>query len=373
MLLHPIAVAINFFSTTALFIIAGLCGMKELSAEIAIAQGAIIAVFLSLSGIARSLVLSDQTDDSEQNIFKFRLFMVLPAVLGSFYLSSTIIEISAELLCILILRKASEWLLEIELANKEKYNSSRFACIYVFSNAFSFLIILIHFISQSTKETIYFSLCFWALIPVLFLLPKICRSDNRKKDNFKFIRYIPSIGSSTIIGITVYVFRVLIVLLAGKAIAGEIFTAYALGGLASSIYIYVIGPTIISKNKNKSEKIVLRSSVALIAAGLALALVSRFVEQNLFSSLFVDAVIFSIVGGGVMLLAQHKKLHIIHIFDKDVFIPDTLSNILFLSSVPFVFYYFGSGSLSFLFLWSALLNLMLYSVATMKIKNFRDA
>ena len=161
--------------------------------------------------------------------------------------------------------------------------------------------------------------------------------------------------------------------MAGKAIAGEIFTAYALGGLASSIYIYVIGPTIISKNKNKSEKIVLRSSVALIAAGLALALVSRFVEQNLFSSLFVDAVIFSIVGGGVMLLAQHKKLHIIHIFDKDVFIPDTLSNILFLSSVPFVFYYFGSGSLSFLFLWSALLNLMLYSVATMKIKNFRDA
>ena len=57
MLLHPIAVAINFFSTTALFIIAGLCGMKELSAEIAIAQGAIIAVFLSLSGNARSLFL----------------------------------------------------------------------------------------------------------------------------------------------------------------------------------------------------------------------------------------------------------------------------------------------------------------------------
>jgi len=32
MLLHPIAVTVNFFSTTALFIIASLCGMKELSA-----------------------------------------------------------------------------------------------------------------------------------------------------------------------------------------------------------------------------------------------------------------------------------------------------------------------------------------------------
>ena len=372
MLLHPIAVTVNFFSTTALFIIASLCGMEELSAEIAVAQGAIIAVFLCLSGNARSLILSDQTDDSEQNIYRFRLFMVLPAVLGSFYLSSTIIEISAELICILILRKTSEWLLEIELAHKEKHNSSRFAYIYILTNAFSFLIIFIHFISQSTKETIYFSLFFWALIPVLFLLPKICKSDDRKKDNFKFIRYIPSMGSSAIIGITVYVFRVLVVLLAGKAIAGQIFTAYALGGLASAIYTYAIGPTIFLKNENKSEKIALISSIALIAVGLAFALGSRFVEQNLFSSLFVDAVIFSIAGGGVMLFAQYKKLHIIHIFKKDVFIPDTLANILFLSSVPFAFYYFGSGSLSFFFLWSALLNLILYSIVTMRIKIFRD-
>jgi len=131
MLLHPIAVMVNFFSTTALFIIASLCGMEELSAEIAVAQGAIIAVFLCLSGNARSLILSDQTDDSEQNIYRFRLFMVLPAVLGSFYLSSTIVEISAELICILILRKTSEWLLEIELAHKEKHNFSRFAYLYI--------------------------------------------------------------------------------------------------------------------------------------------------------------------------------------------------------------------------------------------------
>ena len=129
MFAHSAAVMINFFSITALFMAASLFGMEELSAEIAVVQGAIIAVFFSLSGNARNLILSDQTDDSEQGIFKFRLIMVLPAIFGSFYLASTIIEISAQLICLLILRKSSEWLLEIELANKEKYNHSRFAHI----------------------------------------------------------------------------------------------------------------------------------------------------------------------------------------------------------------------------------------------------
>ena len=80
MFAHSAAVMINFFSITALFMAASLFGMEELSAEIAIVQGAIIAVFLSLSGNARNLILSDQTDDSEQGIFKFRLIMVLKDV-----------------------------------------------------------------------------------------------------------------------------------------------------------------------------------------------------------------------------------------------------------------------------------------------------
>ena len=50
MFAHSAAVMINFFSITALFMAASLFGMEELSAEIAIVQGAIIAVFLSLSG-----------------------------------------------------------------------------------------------------------------------------------------------------------------------------------------------------------------------------------------------------------------------------------------------------------------------------------
>jgi len=372
MFAHSAAVMINFFSITALFMAASLFGMEELSAEIAVVQGAIIAVFFSLSGNARNLILSDQTDDSEQGIFKFRLIMVLPAIFGSFYLASTIIEISAQLIYLLILRKSSEWLLEIELANKEKYNYSRFAYIYIFANAISFLIILIHFILDS-KETIYFSLYFWALIPVLFLLPKICKPISLRKNNFKFMDYIPNIGSSMIIGITVYFFRVLIVLLVGKAIAGHVFTAYALGGVISSIYTYVIGPALILKNENKAKKIALGFSIPLIIVGLALALCFKFIEHDFFSSLFMDAVSISIIGGGVMLVAQYKRLYIIQKLKRVVFVPDALANIFFLSSVPFLFYLFGNESLNFFFLLSSLLNLMLYQVVIFKIRYHGNA
>ncbi|RLA46686.1 MAG: hypothetical protein DRR42_18190 [Gammaproteobacteria bacterium] len=61
-LLFPLAAALNFFSITALLIITGLTGSGELAANIAIAQGAILVVFLSLSGNARNLILASSTE-----------------------------------------------------------------------------------------------------------------------------------------------------------------------------------------------------------------------------------------------------------------------------------------------------------------------
>ena len=187
------------------------------------------------------------------------------------------------------------------------------------------------------------------------------------------MNYIPNIGSSMIIGVTVYFFRVLVVLLAGKAIAGHVFTAYALGGVISAIYANVIGPTLILKNENKAEKIALGFSIAFITIGLALALCSKFVVYEFFSSLFMDAVGISVIGGGVMLVAQYKRLYIIQKLKRVVFVPDALANIFFLSSVPFLFYLFGNESLNFFFLLSALLNLMLYHVVIFKIHDHGNA
>lgn len=286
---------------------------------------------------------------------------MLPAVIGAFYLAQSIIEIPTLLVLGLILRKATEWLIEIELASREKSNDFSFARKYIFANAISFLVLIASF-PLPKGTTFYYILYIWAVTPALFLLPSIQRPISSIQDKLEFIKFIPHLGSSTIIGTSTYILRLLIVLLAGKALAGQMFTAYALGGLISAIYTYAIGPTLVLRNKGNAWKPVVVFAAVFFILGLTLTVVSKVSDLSLYSSLFMDAVGISIIGGAVMLLAQHKRLHILQVCKQDVFVPDALANILLLSSVPFAFYLLGDKSLSFIFLWSALLNFMLYLV-----------
>ena len=84
-LLYPIAAASNLFSVTALLIIAGILGNGELAADIAIVQAAVVAIFLSLSGNARNLILANKTDSDDKSLFYFRLITMLPAAVAVFY------------------------------------------------------------------------------------------------------------------------------------------------------------------------------------------------------------------------------------------------------------------------------------------------
>lgn len=358
---YPLATAVNFFSTTGLLIFAGLFGRAELSAEIAIAQGAVIAIFLSLSGNARNLILSDKTGKSEREILKFRLIVLLPAAFGAFYLAISIIDMSVMLILGLILRKVTEWLIEIELAYREKLSDFSFARKYIFTNIFSFLVVLIQF-TLAVESMFFYALYFWALTPALFLIPNIGKSVSAIKGDLNLLSFIPHLGASSIIGATTYVFRILIVLLVGKTLAGQMFTAYALGGLVSAIYTYAIGPSIMFRNENNAGKIVFIFSVIFTLLGVALILIFRIIDHGFYSPLFIDAVGISIVGGGVMLIAQYKRLHILQRCKQDVFVPDALANILFLATIPFLYYLVGGGALSFLFLWSSMLNLAFYFV-----------
>lgn len=68
-LLFLLAAALHFFSITALLIITGLTGSGELVANIAIAQGAILLVFLSLLGNARNFGPAIDTEGAEKKLF----------------------------------------------------------------------------------------------------------------------------------------------------------------------------------------------------------------------------------------------------------------------------------------------------------------
>ena len=61
-----------------------------------------------------------------------------------------------------------------------------------------------------------------------------------------------------------------------------------------------------------------------------------------------------------MILAQRQRLYILQVYNKDVFVPDALSNILLIGSIPFACNLAGVEVVTVFFLWSAILALMFY-------------
>lgn len=364
-MMFPLAAALNFFSVTGLLIIAGLFGKEAFAADIAITQGAILAVFLSLSGNGRNLILSDKGNDEETNLFYFRAVICLPATALACLLVTSVTEVPSYLIVGLLLRKSSEWFADINLASKEKKQEVHFAFMYLLINGI-LLFSLVTALIFAPEQIFHFILYLWASAPLISVGWFKREVPDLGTLRAAFQAYISHIGSSSIIGVTTYVFRALVILLAGKMMAGLAFTAYALGGLVSAIYTYALGPTLALQNKSNIWKTVVAFSASFSLFGVTLILASRVIDLSLYPPLFIDAVGISIIGGGVMLLAQHKRIHLLQVCQQDVFVPDALANILFLSAIPFAFYIFGDTSVRFYFLWSALLNLMFYWVLSHK-------
>src|SRR5205823_6700520 len=88
-------------------------------------------------------------------------------------------------------------------------------------------------------------LLLWALLPLLLsvdFIHETLASTNRVEEAWH--QLIPHLGSTAIIGISVYVFRLLILLIVDKATAGDLFAALAIGSFMGSMFANALGPSI---------------------------------------------------------------------------------------------------------------------------------
>ncbi len=357
--LFPIAASLNFFSITALLVIAGLTGKGEMAADIGMLQGAIMAIFLSLSGNARSIVLSSATDSNERTIFGFRLLVMIPAVLATYALTISAIEVPVLLYAGLVMRKCAEWFGELHLANREKDDDFLFAARYIFLNTVA-LAGLSSMLIFSWMSAFYLFLLIWAFVPIVLSAPYIYHAFDYNLFRVDFRQLLPNIGSSTIIGITTYIFRLMIIYLAGKAAAGQLFSAYAIGGLVSSLYMHAFGPSIIWRNSTADNRKVLTFVLLMMAAGTTVVVAVMLIPVACCPPMLLYGIGFSLVGGGIMLFAQKQRLYILQVYKKDVFVTDALANMILITSVPLAYFVFGEEVLVGLFLWSAMLNGFFY-------------
>lgn len=355
---------------TGLLIVLGLVGEPVFAANVAIVQAATLALFYAFSGNSRNLILNHESSITAQSILNNRLILLLPLAAAAYWLSAIMASVPSSIVIVLILRRSVEWFDEIYLSEMERLDVKKSAFRYTILQA-ALLVISLLWLTLKLPFPL-FGLLLWALLPLVLSVKFYCKNIS----NLSYIfmqgvsrKLLPHIGSTMIIGVAVYVFRLLIILVVGKSTAGDLFTAFAIGGVLGSVFANAIGPSLAlhqKRNFNYQMPTIIKLMLMMfLSVGLILTALSAMKFEVLALSgktfLFWQATGLSMVAGTIMVFAQmirHRLLQ--HHQEQDLFGPDVMINILIIIAVPFCYYLFGLQMLSALYLLSALLAYSFY-------------
>lgn len=359
--------AFNYFSLTGLMVVAGLSGHPSLAADIGMLHSVTTVLFLGLSANARNVILRSSGGKSGL-FFLMRSALILPVSLVALFVCGRFHGVSYLIAGLLTLRRAGEWLVEISLSEKEAGQERRYAKGYFLTQTCLFFLVASS-LALGGGRIFELSAALWAVSPLLW----VRLERTRFSCNLSELRDLsPHIGSTLIVGIGLYMFRGMLILLVGKEFAGDLFSAFALGGVIPSLYGNVVGPGIESESKRGHHgraRLMKHSTLKLVSGGMLLggAALGAWVGSPLFfpllgkSGLFWAAVGLSVLGGAVMLLVQVERTALLQSRAAgDVFAPDLLMNLVIIASVPYTYYLFGLHSLTALFLWNSCVGWLFY-------------
>lgn len=362
----PAAFLANTFTVTGMMIVLGLAGQPELAADFGIVHAATVALLHSFSGNARSIILNPVSTIPVATVFATRATLLLPLGLLSWLLSSHLANVEALLALILVLRRCAEWIVEPHLSAMELHNERRPVAHFVMLQSFLSALCAVWLVADLPQPVPV--LAAWASSPLWLSLSFVLRqSCGSVASGRGVLQMLPHFGSTAIIGISVYVFRLLLLLLVGKAVAGDLYTAFAIGGLLGSVFAQALGPTLALQEARGGQPPAWLGMLlgAAVLGGLALCTVTLLqpglIEGGGKSPAFWMATGLSLIGGSLMVIAQRIRLRMLqHHADQDVFGPDVLANILIVAAVPYLYYLAGGNALAGLYLISALLSLVFY-------------
>lgn len=361
----------NTFAMMLIMIGLSLFGRPDLAADFGIVHGATVALFYSFSGNARSIILARNRQVDSAYILRLRCFLVLPLSVLAFMLSMGLVASGWLFVSLLIARRACEWLAEVFLCEQEHDHQFAQALRFFLTQGLVSLLVLVTLSVDSTLGP--WSLAVWAVSPLCWCIrPRMFVDAFRKiPHGQKFLKLLlPHFGSTAVIGVSVYVFRLFIILLTGRQIAGDLFSAFAIGGILGAVFTQAVGPTLV-RNEDDSERSrhmlggvnLLVGGTFFVGGGVAgvAFLFPELLQWTEKGSFFWLAVGCSLMGGAIMVKAQQIRLRLLQNSEtQDAFGSDMLANILLVGCIPFLYYGLGFSSLSGLYLLGALLSLMFY-------------
>ena len=368
--IFPIGFLFNSMAMTGLLILLVLLGEKSLAADVGIVQAVTLALFHSFSGNARSLIFHNTAPKKASAIVYARVLLLFPLSGIAYILAVKTSGVEAWLAGTLIFRRGTEWLSEVHATEIEREHNLAAAWVYLVVQIASFLMAVVLVILGLEPWEAFLV---WGVAPIFLGARFFYKSIYTRASLVELgSGMLPHIGSTSISGIGVYVFRLLLSITLGKEASGELFAAFAVGGVVGTVFANVLGPSLIMHEqgavKTYRNRWPLYFLIAYLLIGLGISIESiRGAADGwvAHSSMFWLAVGLSMCGAVVMVYAQRIRLAFIQRghSDRNMFGPDVLANIFVIGAIPFLVYWGGFRLLAALYLLHSVVLLLLYSSA----------
>ena len=364
-MLYPLAYMATTSAITLLLIGVGLLGETALAADLAIAQGAVIATFFAFSANARNLLLQREKPPAIDELVLARLLLMVPLALLAYFLSVGAADVSPSIAGAVILRRASEWLSELHLSQMERDEDRRGASASLAVQGGALLIVFAAL--MATPGAFLPVLWIWALTPLAgsMRLLVALRQASLARLRSSFWLLTPHIGSTAIAGVSIYLLRLIIVLVTDRHFAGVLFTAVAIGSFSGSIFANVLGPSLALKAGGRATS--LRYAIGgLAVSGVLLALAGSFLAASPLgqSAFFWTATGLSLLGSAVMVHAQRFRLLLFQSARGEaLFGPDVIRTLTLMITAPALAVVIGREMLAGVYLLDAVLTWAVYAGA----------
>lgn len=355
-------------STVGLMVIVGLLGNPVLAADIALAHGATVATFHALSANTRMLILGQSRAVSLADVVRMRILLVAPLGIAAYFLATAGTGVPGWLALALVVRRCADWFNDAQLCKAELGHRTRFAVGFLVLQA------VLLAMAASSLVTAWdlapFAIAAWALIPLGAAVSLRQDFHGAGAVGFPHLlgRLLPHAGSTAVSGLALYAFRILVVLLIAKELAGELFTAIAIGSFIGTAFANVLGPSLELHERRTGYGLprpMKAAMAATVGLGLAIALGAIAMPSALRAfgktEFFWLATGLSLIGGVVMVQAARVRLRVMRSDDgRDIFGPEVLLHVALLVTAPLFILASGTIGVTALYLVNAVLAYLFY-------------
>ena len=355
----------NLFLPTLILIISSLFKQYSLAAELGILIGINIIFTQIFSANLRSIIISKNSTNNIYSHIIFRSVVVFFALLVNFIIFYNYNFIYFEVLLQITILILIQWQCEIILTYYEIKNYKKKFLEYLFVCFIFSLLIIGSFIFQYNFLLI---LIFFNILFLLFLIIGIFQVD-RKFNSIKkiFLNVIKSKAffSSLTISLSNLVWRLLILSLCGKTLAGIYFASFAIGSLPGTLFNNSFGPTMLKKNLKIKYLDIFKFCSYLAITFLMLVCLyhkDKIFFDNQFTQLFGTSI--SLVGSIFMIKGQYYRQFIIQKtnYKSTLFNYDIIYSLIICLIVPFLFLIGGIKLIIISFLISSLISFAIYKL-----------